>query len=193
MNCQGERSEVEETVARHLHDRSTLYRGPPVSFFVMNDIYIIAKSGVNHNGSSELAHELIDVASKAGVDAIKCQTFIDIFLSSVKCFSIIVAPGPDHQASLEPDELKEMVNAIHLVGEILRDGTKAPSSSEVEHRSVSRKYLVALKSGYFHIKTMKLRSCDFQSYYPDFRTTAHWNVIATRGARRRRRSPLWRL
>ena len=25
----------------------------------MNDIYIIAEAGVNHNGSSELAHELI--------------------------------------------------------------------------------------------------------------------------------------
>ena len=36
----------------------------------MNDIYIIAEAGVNHNGSSELAHELIDVASKAGADAI---------------------------------------------------------------------------------------------------------------------------
>ena len=42
----------------------------------MNDIYIIAEAGVNHNGSSELAHELIDVASKAGADAIKFQTFI---------------------------------------------------------------------------------------------------------------------
>ena len=37
--------------------------------------YIIAEAGVNHNGSIELAKKLIDVASDAGVDAVKFQTF----------------------------------------------------------------------------------------------------------------------
>jgi N-acetylneuraminate synthase len=37
--------------------------------------YIIAEAGVNHNGSLELAHQLIDVAANVGVDAIKFQTF----------------------------------------------------------------------------------------------------------------------
>jgi len=37
--------------------------------------YIIAEAGVNHNGSIELAKKLIDVASEAGVDAVKFQTF----------------------------------------------------------------------------------------------------------------------
>ncbi len=37
--------------------------------------YIIAESGVNHNGSMDLARDLIEVAAEAGVDAIKFQTF----------------------------------------------------------------------------------------------------------------------
>jgi N-acetylneuraminate synthase len=37
--------------------------------------FIIAEAGVNHNGSLELAKQLIDIAVKAGVDAVKFQTF----------------------------------------------------------------------------------------------------------------------
>jgi len=38
-------------------------------------VFIIAEAGVNHNGSIELAKKLIDVASYAGADAVKFQTF----------------------------------------------------------------------------------------------------------------------
>jgi N,N'-diacetyllegionaminate synthase len=37
--------------------------------------FVIAELGVNHNGSLEMAVELIDVARKAGADAVKFQTF----------------------------------------------------------------------------------------------------------------------
>jgi sialic acid synthase SpsE len=37
--------------------------------------YIIAEIGVNHNGSLELAHRLIDEAADSGADAVKFQTF----------------------------------------------------------------------------------------------------------------------
>lgn len=37
--------------------------------------FIIGEAGVNHNGSFEMAKRLIDVASEAGADAIKFQTF----------------------------------------------------------------------------------------------------------------------
>ncbi|RXK05025.1 N-acetylneuraminate synthase [Halarcobacter bivalviorum] len=41
----------------------------------MNKVFIIAEAGVNHNGKKELAKKLIDVASEAGADAVKFQTF----------------------------------------------------------------------------------------------------------------------
>ena len=41
----------------------------------MNKTIIIAEAGVNHNGDIETAKKLIDVASDAGVDYVKFQTF----------------------------------------------------------------------------------------------------------------------
>ena len=44
-----------------------------LSFLSKNSCYIIAEAGLNHNGSIEIAKKLIDLASVAGVDAIKFQ------------------------------------------------------------------------------------------------------------------------
>jgi N,N'-diacetyllegionaminate synthase len=52
-------------------------------------------------------------------------------------------PGPDHQASLEPDELKSMVVAIRNIEQALGDGIKRPSLSETKNKPVVRKSLVA--------------------------------------------------
>ena len=38
-------------------------------------VFVIAEAGVNHNGSIKIAKKLIDVASNAGADAVKFQTF----------------------------------------------------------------------------------------------------------------------
>lgn len=51
--------------------------------------------------------------------------------------------GPDHKASLEPDELKAMVKAIRRVEEALGGGSKIPSESEKKNLTVARKSIVA--------------------------------------------------
>ena len=55
-------------------------------------------------------------------------------------------PGPDHQASLKPDELKAMVKAIRNIEKALGDGVKKPSNSEVKNIAIARKSIVASKA-----------------------------------------------
>ena len=55
-------------------------------------------------------------------------------------------PGPDHAASLEPDELKGMVDAIRHVEHALGNGIKAPAACELPNISVARKSIVALRA-----------------------------------------------
>jgi N-acetylneuraminate synthase len=54
-------------------------------------------------------------------------------------------PGPDHKASLEPGELKEMVKAIRIVEQSMGDGIKGPIPSETKNSPVVRKSLIASK------------------------------------------------
>jgi N,N'-diacetyllegionaminate synthase len=55
-------------------------------------------------------------------------------------------PGPDHKASLEPDEFAAMVRAIRNIEQAMGDGTKRPSPSESKNKSIARKSLVAARS-----------------------------------------------
>jgi N,N'-diacetyllegionaminate synthase len=53
-------------------------------------------------------------------------------------------PGPDHKASLEPDELKAMVSAIRNIEKAVGgDGTKHVSESEKKNIAIARKSIVA--------------------------------------------------
>jgi N,N'-diacetyllegionaminate synthase len=52
--------------------------------------------------------------------------------------------GPDHKASLEPDELKAMVQSIRIVEKsIAGSGIKEPSASEMKNIKIARKSIVA--------------------------------------------------
>ncbi|TDA65898.1 N-acetylneuraminate synthase [Sulfuricurvum sp. IAE1] len=55
-------------------------------------------------------------------------------------------PGPDHKASLEPNELKAMVTAIRQVETSLGNGQKIPTVSEWKNREIARKSIVAAGS-----------------------------------------------
>ncbi|MFW6029920.1 MAG: N-acetylneuraminate synthase [Halanaerobiales bacterium] len=53
--------------------------------------------------------------------------------------------GPDHRASLEPDELKLMIDSIRNIEIALGDGVKRPTESELKNKLVARKSIVANK------------------------------------------------
>lgn len=55
-------------------------------------------------------------------------------------------PGPDHLASLEPADLKLMVDSIRQIELALGSSRKVPSAGEAENKPVARKSLVAAKS-----------------------------------------------
>lgn len=54
-------------------------------------------------------------------------------------------PGPDHKASLEPDQFAAMVQGIRTIEKALGDGVKRPMPSEQPNLPVVRKSLVAAR------------------------------------------------
>jgi len=51
--------------------------------------------------------------------------------------------GPDHQASLEPEELKQMIKAVRAVEKAIGDGNKIPTEEERQIQKVARRSIVA--------------------------------------------------
>lgn len=77
---------------------------------------------------------------------------IEISLAAVALGAVVIEkhftsdrtlPGPDHRASLEPDELVALVRGIRNVEASLGTGVKEPAESELETRACVRKSLVA--------------------------------------------------
>jgi N-acetylneuraminate synthase len=55
-------------------------------------------------------------------------------------------PGPDHRASLDPAQLKKMIQEIRRVESALGTGVKAPVEAEMDTRLVARKSLVLARA-----------------------------------------------
>jgi sialic acid synthase SpsE len=55
-------------------------------------------------------------------------------------------PGPDHLASVEPHELKSLVDGVRMVNAALGNGIKRPAPCEVANRPLVRKSLVATRN-----------------------------------------------
>ena len=75
-----------------------------------NKVQIIAEIGVNHNGNIDLAYEMIDKASNAGVDFVKFQTSIPSLVTS------IYAPKAEYQVSTtgSDESMLEMCDRLNL-------------------------------------------------------------------------------
>ena len=55
-------------------------------------------------------------------------------------------PGPDHKASLEPSELRSMVEGIRQIELAIGDGVKAPTAREYGNIKIARKSLIARRA-----------------------------------------------
>lgn len=76
----------------------------------MNPTFIIAEAGVNHNGDADMAFALIDAAAKAGVNAVKFQTFQADLLATKQ------TPKADYQKALtdEHESQWQMLKRLEL-------------------------------------------------------------------------------
>ncbi|WP_027390052.1 N-acetylneuraminate synthase [Chrysiogenes arsenatis] len=82
----------------------------------MNSVFIIAEAGVNHNGSLGLAKQLIEIAAKAGADAVKFQTFQANTLVSKKAQKAEYQKQTTDAQESQYDMIKklELTEAMHI-------------------------------------------------------------------------------
>ena len=99
------------TIRQNLKSKTHIAVSQP-SFLIKPDrkVFIIAEAGVNHNGNLQLAKRMVDIASDAGADAIKFQTF------STK--DMISASTPKAKYQKDPsnpkESQKEMLKRLEL-------------------------------------------------------------------------------
>lgn len=94
-------------------------------------VFIIAEVGVNHNGSLEMAKNLIDVAAEAGADAVKFQTF--------KTDQIVIPHAPKAQYQTYSGDVKEsqyeMIKKLELRNESYLDLKKHCQKRQIQFLS----------------------------------------------------------
>ncbi len=91
-------------------------------------------------------------------------------------------PGPDHAASLEPDELRLMVSAIRSVERALGSPIKAPAPQEVGNRPVARRSIVAaraIRKGEPFVTTMLAHKRPGHGISP----MEHWDLLGRLASR----------
>jgi N,N'-diacetyllegionaminate synthase len=102
----------------------------------LNCILSFAKShsGIDAVGYSDhtLGDEAVIASVALGASIVEKHFTLDRFL-----------PGPDQSTSLEPGELKAMIEKVRHIELALGDGIKAPTTSEKENIAIARKSIVA--------------------------------------------------
>lgn len=120
-------------------------------------VYIIAEAGVNHNGSLDLAKQLIREAAKAGADAIKFQTFKSSELVSKKAEKAEYQKKTTHSEESQLQMLKKLElsynDHIELLNFAKKEGIEFLSTPfDIE----SLKFL----TGQLGLRTLKISSGD---------------------------------
>lgn len=91
-------------------------------------------------------------------------------------------PGPDHKASLEPDELTTMVQGIRQVELSMGKNVKIPVLSELKNKPIARKSLVAR----FPIKAGEIfteQNLTFKRPGDGISPMEYWNIVGTKAIR----------
>jgi len=109
----------------------------------MNDVNLRAMLSIQHEFETEIGYsdhtlgiEVPIAAVALGASVIEKHFTLDNTME-----------GPDHAASLEPQQLKEMVKAIRNIEQAISgDGLKKPSASEMKNIEIARKSIVASTS-----------------------------------------------
>jgi N-acetylneuraminate synthase/N,N'-diacetyllegionaminate synthase len=112
--------------------------------------YPAAVSDVNLRAVTTMAHEFrVPVGYSDHTDG------IEVAIAAVALGACIIEkhftldrslPGPDHKASLEPNELRALVSGIRNVEAALGDGRKVPTVGELETARVARRSLFAAQT-----------------------------------------------
>ena len=105
----------------------------------LRDVNLLAMKNMENKFSLDVGYSDHTVGNETAIAAVALGAkIIEKHITLSKRLS-----GPDHKASLEPDELKAMVQAIRNIEKALGDGIKRPSPSELKNKPVVRKSLVA--------------------------------------------------
>jgi N-acetylneuraminate synthase len=118
-------------------------------------IYVIAEAGVNHNGSLDMARQLVEVAAEAGADAVKFQTF--------KASNLVSKTAPKAAYQLQTTEQTEsqyeMIKKLELPAEHHRILIDHANKHGIEFLSTPfDEQSLNLLIGEFGLKTIKIPS-----------------------------------
>jgi len=124
--------------------------------------------GYSDNGESNLVDE---VAVSMGADIIEKHFTLDKKLE-----------GPDHSFSIQPDDLKLLINRIRLIEKIRGNGIKIPTNSEIKNKLAIRKSIYAsqriIKGNIFSSKNLAIKRPG------DGIEPKHWNNIINKKSTR---------
>lgn len=115
-------------------------------------LHCVSNYPAGHEDANLRAMRTMEETFKVAVGYSDHTLGVEVALASVALGACVIEkhftlsrdlPGPDHRASLEPDELAAMVRGIRIVEAALGHGRKEPAASEAEIAAVARRSLVA--------------------------------------------------